>query len=174
MMMAFPDSRVRVTASHSSLLATGSIPVEGSSRKMTGGPPIRAMPALSFRLLPPLHVSRMTLLHYACFKKDLGLLQHGWHTCSCGPVYQRGAPAEVISEHSPHSQTHIFQVFLWVWHAYSEFPFPSCDPTEHQTEGSNQCAAAPAIQSIATTLEMKNDIFWLNVTLILLPLLSPS
>lgn len=55
MIMAFPDSRVRVTESHSSLRATGSIPVEGSSRKMTGGPPIRAMPALSFRLLPPLH-----------------------------------------------------------------------------------------------------------------------
>lgn len=56
MIMAFPDSRVRVTASHSNLLATGSIPVEGSSRKMTGGPPIRAMPALSFRLFPPLQI----------------------------------------------------------------------------------------------------------------------
>lgn len=56
MIMALPDSRVRVTESHSNLLATGSIPVEGSSRNMTGGPPIRAMPALSFRLLPPLHV----------------------------------------------------------------------------------------------------------------------
>lgn len=54
--MALPNSRVRVTASHSSRLATGSIPVDGSSRKMTGGPPIRAMPALSFRLLPPLYV----------------------------------------------------------------------------------------------------------------------
>lgn len=58
--MALPDSLVRVTASQRSLLATGSIPVEGSSRKMTGGPPIRAMPALSFRLLPPLHVLMMT------------------------------------------------------------------------------------------------------------------
>lgn len=53
-MMDLPHSRVRVTASQSRRRATGSIPVEGSSRKMTGGPPIRAMPALSFRLLPPL------------------------------------------------------------------------------------------------------------------------
>ena len=54
MMMAFPDSRVRAMASQRSLRATGSIPVDGSSRKMTGGPPMRAMPALSFLLLPPL------------------------------------------------------------------------------------------------------------------------
>lgn len=53
-MMDLPHSRVRVTASQSKRRATGSMPVEGSSRKMTGGPPIRAMPALSFRLLPPL------------------------------------------------------------------------------------------------------------------------
>lgn len=52
--MALPDSLVRVTASHSKRLATGSMPVDGSSRKMTGGPPIRAIPALSFLLLPPL------------------------------------------------------------------------------------------------------------------------
>lgn len=62
MIIALPDSRVRVTASHSNLLATGSIPVEGSSRKMTGGPPIRAIPALSFRLLPPLYMCIMS--HY--------------------------------------------------------------------------------------------------------------
>lgn len=53
--MALPDSLVRVTASHSKRLATGSMPVDGSSRKMTGGPPIRAIPALSFLLLPPLY-----------------------------------------------------------------------------------------------------------------------
>jgi len=53
-MMDLPHSRVRVTASQSRRRATGSMPVEGSSRKMTGGPPMRAMPALSFRLLPPL------------------------------------------------------------------------------------------------------------------------
>lgn len=53
-MMDLPHSRVRVTASQSKRLATGSMPVEGSSRKITGGPPMRAMPALSFRLLPPL------------------------------------------------------------------------------------------------------------------------
>lgn len=64
MIIALPDSRVRVTASHSSLLATGSIPVEGSSRKMTGGPPIRAMPALSFRLLPPLHVFMVSYYYF--------------------------------------------------------------------------------------------------------------
>lgn len=52
--MDLPHSRVRVTASQSKRLATGSMPVEGSSRKITGGPPMRAMPALSFRLLPPL------------------------------------------------------------------------------------------------------------------------
>lgn len=53
-MMALPDSLVRVIASQSSRLATGSMPVDGSSRKITGGPPIRAMPALNFLLLPPL------------------------------------------------------------------------------------------------------------------------
>lgn len=53
--MALPDSLVRVTASQSKRLATGSMPVDGSSRKMTGGPPIRAIPALSFLLLPPLY-----------------------------------------------------------------------------------------------------------------------
>lgn len=54
-MMALPDSLVRVTASQSKRLATGSMPVDGSSRKMTGGPPIRAIPALNFLLLPPLN-----------------------------------------------------------------------------------------------------------------------
>lgn len=53
-MIDFPHSRVLVTASQSRRLATGSMPVEGSSRKITGGPPIRAMPVLSLRLLPPL------------------------------------------------------------------------------------------------------------------------
>lgn len=56
-MMDLPHSRVRVTASQSKRRATGSMPVEGSSRKITGGPPMRAMPALSFRLFPPLQRS---------------------------------------------------------------------------------------------------------------------
>lgn len=54
MTMALPDSRARATVSQSRRRATGSMPVDGSSRKMTEGSPSRAMPVLSFRLLPPL------------------------------------------------------------------------------------------------------------------------
>lgn len=53
-MMALPDSRALATVSQSRRRATGSMPVDGSSRKMTVGSPSRAMPALSFRLLQPL------------------------------------------------------------------------------------------------------------------------
>ena len=52
--MALPDFRARATVPQSRRRATGSMPVDGSSRKMTTGSPSRAMPALSFRLLPPL------------------------------------------------------------------------------------------------------------------------
>lgn len=71
---------------------------------------------------------------------------HSGLTCSYGPVYQHEAPAAATSGHSPHSQTHTSREYLWVWHTCSEFLFLSCGPTQHQTEGSNQCAAAPAIQ----------------------------
>lgn len=147
MIMAFPDSRVRVTASHSSLLATGSIPVEGSSRKMTGGPPIRAIPALSFRLLPPLRVLGVTSLFGTYVQQqNLELSSLSQLTCSCEPVYQHEAPAIETSGHSPHRTAHTSLVFLWAGHTCSEFLFPSCDPAEHQTEGNNQCAAAPVFQ----------------------------
>jgi len=39
---------------HIHLLASGSIPADGSSKNITGGFPIRAIATLSFRLLPPL------------------------------------------------------------------------------------------------------------------------
>lgn len=160
MIMALPDSRVRVTASHSSLLATGSIPVEGSSRNMTGGPPIRAMPALSFLLLPPLHMFMVTYYLHTLAQQNRALFRlicvaqnrakcepfYILPTCSCGPVYQHEAPAAVTSGHSPRSRTHTSLVFLWAWHTYSEFLFLSCGPTRRQTEDSSQCAAAPAMQ----------------------------
>lgn len=53
--MALPLSRASVTASQSRRRATGSMPVDGSSSKMTEGFPIRAIAALSLRLVPPLH-----------------------------------------------------------------------------------------------------------------------
>ena len=56
MTMALPDSRARATVSQSRRRATGSMPVDGSSRKMTAGSPMRAMPVLSLRLLPPLEM----------------------------------------------------------------------------------------------------------------------
>lgn len=52
--MALPDSRAREIMLQSRRRAMGSMPVDGSSRKMTEGSPSRAMPVLSFRLLPPL------------------------------------------------------------------------------------------------------------------------
>lgn len=41
------------TIYHMNLLASGSIPADGSSSKMIGGLPIMAIPTESFRLLPP-------------------------------------------------------------------------------------------------------------------------
>ena len=52
--MQRPSARTRERASHNSLLATGSMPVVGSSRKTTGGSPTKEIAVLSFRLLPPL------------------------------------------------------------------------------------------------------------------------
>ncbi len=49
-----PVALTLVSVSHSSLRATGSIPVVGSSRNTMGGSPIRAMAVLTFRLFPPL------------------------------------------------------------------------------------------------------------------------
>ena len=45
-----------VMASHRRLLATGSTPVLGSSKKMMGGSPTSAWATFSFRLLPPEYV----------------------------------------------------------------------------------------------------------------------
>ena len=56
--MALPLSRACVTASQSRRRAIGSMPVDGSSSKMTAGFPIRAIAVLSIRLLPPLHRRR--------------------------------------------------------------------------------------------------------------------
>ena len=52
--MHLPSLRTWQSAFHRSLLVTGSMPVEGSSRKTIGGSPIRAMVVLNLRLFPPL------------------------------------------------------------------------------------------------------------------------
>jgi len=44
---------IRDMTFHMNLLASGSIPVEGSSRNTIGGLPIIAIATLSFLLLPP-------------------------------------------------------------------------------------------------------------------------
>ena len=49
-----PEARILDSVSHSKRLATGSIPDVGSSRKITGGSPIKAIAVLNLRLLPPL------------------------------------------------------------------------------------------------------------------------
>lgn len=49
-----PSARTRDSASHNSLLATGSMPVVGSSKNTTGGSPTNDMAVLNFRLFPPL------------------------------------------------------------------------------------------------------------------------
>ena len=56
-MRVLPVSLTLDRASQSILLATGSIPVVGSSRNTMGGSPIRAMAVLNFLLLPPLLIS---------------------------------------------------------------------------------------------------------------------
>lgn len=54
MTMDFPDMITRDNEFHNILRATGSIPDEGSSKKINGGSPHKAMAVLNFRLLPPL------------------------------------------------------------------------------------------------------------------------
>lgn len=54
--MALPDLPAHATAFQSRCQAVGSMPEDGSSRKMTAGSLIRAMPVLSFCLLPLLGV----------------------------------------------------------------------------------------------------------------------
>ena len=53
-MTDWPSDLYLLITSQSSLLASGSIPDDGSSRKRIGGLPIRAMAVLNFRLFPPL------------------------------------------------------------------------------------------------------------------------
>lgn len=53
-MTAFPVSRVCVTTFQRRRRATGSMPVDGSSRKIIAGFPIIAMALLTLRLFPPL------------------------------------------------------------------------------------------------------------------------
>lgn len=52
---------------HMNLLALGSIPVEGSSRKMMRGLPIMAMATESFRLFPPERVPESLSSYYVRF-----------------------------------------------------------------------------------------------------------
>ena len=90
--------------SQSILLATGSMPVVGSSRKITGGSPIKAIPVLSFRLFPPLqpikrywwivnirklkrkkdphqfHAISVYVPQLPCFLVRMVLQQKGWDT----------------------------------------------------------------------------------------------
>lgn len=68
--MALPDSRARATVSQSRRRATGSMPVDGSSRKITTGSPRRAMPVLSFLLLPPLGAENQKRLQAGACSKD--------------------------------------------------------------------------------------------------------
>ena len=49
-----PSARTRDSASHNNFLATGSMPVVGSSKNTTGGSPTNDMAVLNFRLFPPL------------------------------------------------------------------------------------------------------------------------
>jgi len=64
---------------HINLLASGSIPLEGSSKKMIGGFPIRAIATDSLRLFPPEYVPagifsnavRFKSLSYFCTKAGL-------------------------------------------------------------------------------------------------------
>ena len=53
--MALPLSRACVTASQSRRRAIGSMPVDGSSSKMTAGFPIRAIAVFNLRLFPLLY-----------------------------------------------------------------------------------------------------------------------
>ena len=53
-MMVLPAFLTSTSVFQSCRLATGSMPVVGSSRKTIGGSPTNAMAVLSLRLLPPL------------------------------------------------------------------------------------------------------------------------
>ena len=66
-----PEARSRDKVSHNSRRATGSMPVVGSSRNITGGSPTSATAALSFRLFPPLKAYSLKMNafhgHMLCF-----------------------------------------------------------------------------------------------------------
>lgn len=66
-----PSALTRDNASHSNLLATGSIPVVGSSRNTTGGSPTRDIAVLSFLLLPPLGREEINALNVCNISSDL-------------------------------------------------------------------------------------------------------
>lgn len=53
---------ILATTVHMNLLASGSMPAEGSSKKMIGGLPTRASATQSFLLLPPLKVPAVFFL----------------------------------------------------------------------------------------------------------------
>jgi len=50
---------------HINLLASGSIPHEGSSKNITGGLPIKAIATYNFLLLPPDKASATTYLYFS-------------------------------------------------------------------------------------------------------------
>lgn len=58
MMIALPLLLIHVTVSQRRRRATGSMPVDGSSRKTTEGFPIRAIAVFNLRLSPPLNHQR--------------------------------------------------------------------------------------------------------------------
>jgi len=55
-MRVFPLARTRDSTVQRCLRATGSTPVDGSSKKTTCGSPISATAVLNLRLLPPLQI----------------------------------------------------------------------------------------------------------------------
>ena len=58
MTIALPLLHIPVTVSHIWRLATGSMPVDGSSRKTTEDFPIRAIAVFNLLLFPPLYCQR--------------------------------------------------------------------------------------------------------------------
>jgi len=150
--MDLPHSRVRVTASQSKRRATGSMPVEGSSRKITGGPPMRAMPALSFRLLPPLQEetgmgTETRYEHSESHARHEG--QRGWGvstsplTCRSSRACQHGAPGAALSACSPHSCRCSARGCPAAGRTCSGSRGLSCGPVGHRTAGSSRSAAGP-------------------------------
>lgn len=148
-MIDLPHSRVRVTASQSKRRATGSMPVEGSSRKITGGPPMSAMPALSFRLLPPLWKERGTgtetsgMSMGTATKGGAGGVSMPPLTCRSSQACRRVAPAAAPSACSPHSCRCSAQGCPSAARTCSASRGPSCAPGAHRTAGSSRSAAAP-------------------------------